>query len=246
MLELILIIFMIFLILTFFYKQAICDFRINQIEWAQKDMFSSLLIEKVPIVLRSIPSATFWTHTDIHRNCFKNIPIFKETSLTDWVTSSNLDSICPWKYQQAETIAKVSGIDIWANKYMNPLIVHPFLTWWMFPKYHCWAGNIGLRKTYAWTCFFPVDGDIVFTIMPESNQVYLPGDWVDCFPANLTMTDTPFVADLKFIDVLLRPGNCIFMPAHWFVSWTSNSNKAPMVCSISYHTPISLLAFAGV
>jgi len=244
MLELILIIGILFLILTFFYKQAICEFRINQIEWSQVENLSTLLTENVPVVIRSIPSATFWTHEDVlARSCFKDIPIFQETSLTDWISSSTPDSICPWKYLEAETIANVSGINIWANKWINPHITR--FKFWMFPKYNCWAGNIGLRKNFAWTCFFPVDGEIIFTIMPENNQTSLPANWIDCFPANLTTKDTPFVADLKFIDIILRPGNCIFMPAHWFVSWTTtpNSNKTPMVCTISYHTPISLLAF---
>ena len=95
MLEIILIAGIIFLILTFFYKQAICEFRINQIEWKQRENMGSLLNEKVPIVLRSIPSATFWTYEDvIARNCFKDIPIFQETTLTDWVTTATPDSLC--------------------------------------------------------------------------------------------------------------------------------------------------------
>jgi len=239
MLEIILIIGIVFLILTFFYKQAVCEFRINQIEWSQRDNLSSLLNEKVPAVLRSIPSATFWTHDDIlARPCFKDIPIFQETTLTDWISTSTPDSLCPWKYPQAETIAKISGINVWANKWINPTVINPLLKFW--------AGNIGLRKTFAtWTCLFPVDGEIILTIMPETVQQSLPADWVGCFPANLTTKDTPFVGDLKFIDIILRPGNCVFMPAHWFVSWTTTekANKAPMVCTISYHTPVSLLAF---
>jgi hypothetical protein len=247
MLEVILIIGILFIILIFFYKQAICEFRINQIEWTQKDNVSSLLNEKVPLVIRSIPSATFWTHEDVlNRPCFKDIPIFQETTLTDWISGSTPDSLCPWKYSQAETIANASGINIWAKKWINSLIINPLLKFWMFPKYHCWAGNVGLRKTFAtWTCLFPVDGEIILTIMPENNESSLPANWLGTFPANLTIKDTPFVADLKFIDVILRPGKCIFMPAHWFVSWTTTSeaNVTPMVCTISYHTPVSLLAF---
>jgi hypothetical protein len=247
MLEIILIIGIIFIILIFFYKQAICEFRINQIEWSQKDNISSLLTEKVPFVLRSIPSATFWTHQDVlNRPCFKNIPIFQETTLTQWIESSTPDSLCPWKYTQAETISSITGINIWANKWINPLIINPFLQFWMFPKYHSWAGNVGLKKTFAtWTCIFPIDGEIILTIMPENNQSYLPTHWVGLFPANLTIKDTPFVSDLKFIDIILRPSNCIFIPAHWFISWTTTSDATitPMVSTISYHTPISLLAF---
>lgn len=247
MLEIFLIVSILFLILTFFYKQAVCEFRINQIEWSQRDTVSSLLGEKVPLVMRKIPSATFWTRDDVlTRDCFNNLPIFRETTLTDWISASNSDSVCPWKYNQAERIAAVSGINVWAKKWINPIIINPLLKFWMFPRYHCWAGNCGLRKTYATlTCFFPVDGDIVVTIMPENVEASLPAKWVDCFPAGLTTKDTPFIGDLKFIDIILRPGNCLFMPAHWFVSWTSesHSDKPPMVCTISYHTPISLLAF---
>jgi hypothetical protein len=247
MLEIILIIGIIFIILTFFYKQAICEFRINQIEWTQKDNISSLLNEKVPLIIRSIPSATFWTHDDVlARTCFKDIPIFQETTLTDWIAISTPDSLCPWKYTQAETIANTSGINIWANKWLNHIIINPILKFWMFPKYQCWAGNIGLRKTYAtWTCLFPVDGEIILSIMPENNESSLPAKWLGVFPANLTIKDTPFVSDLKFIDIIIRPGTCIFIPAHWFISWTTTaeSTKTPMVCTISYHTPISFLAF---
>jgi hypothetical protein len=246
MLEIILIVGILFLILTFFYKQAICEFRINQIEWKQRENMGSLLNEKVPIVLRSIPSATFWTYEDVlARNCFKDIPIFQETTLTDWISSATPDSVCPWKYTQAEKIASVSGINIWADKWINPIIINPILKFWLFPKYHCWAGNIGLRKISTWTCIFPMDGEIILTIMPENIQTSLPANWLGCFPANLTIKDTPFVGDLKFIDIILRPGNCIFMPAHWFVSWTTTATatKTPMVGTISYHTPISYLAF---
>jgi hypothetical protein len=247
MLELILIFFIIFLILIFFYKQAVCEFRINQIEWTQKETLQGLLSEKIPIVLRSIPSATFWTHDDVlSRPCFKNIPIFQETTLPEWIETSNNTQICPWKYTQAEQIASASAINVWANKWINPYVINPLMKLWMFPKYHCWAGNVGLRKTFAtWTCLFPVDGELLVTIMPENIESSLPANWVGCFPSDLTAKDTPFISDLKFIDIILRPGNCLFMPSHWFVSWTSTpeSNKLPMACTISYHTPISYLAF---
>ena len=81
--------------------------------------------------------------------------------------------------------------------------------------------------------------------MPGNVESSLPANWVGCFPANLSSKDTPFVGDLKFIDIILRPGNCIFMPAHWFISWitTDSNSHIPMVGTISYHTPISYLAF---
>ena len=247
MLEILLIISVIFLILTFFYKQAICEFRINQIEWAKKDQIAELIGEKVPLVVRTIPSSAFWTHHDVQeRSCFTNLSIFQELTLTEWLSVATPHSVCPWKYAQAETIANVSGLPIWAKKWLNPIIIHPFLSAWIFPRYHCWAGNVGLKKTYAtWTCIFPVDGDMTVTIMPESVENSLPTTWLNCFPSQLTTKDTPFLSDLKFIDIILRPGHCLFMPAHWFMSWSSSadSTKPVMACTISYHTPISYMAF---
>ena len=246
MLEIILIFVIIFLILTFFYKQAICEFRINQIEWGQRDSIQELLREKIPLVVRGIPSASFWTHQDVSvRTCYQDIPIFENTTLANWILDSNKDSECPWGFSQASTIAKYSGINVWANKWMNPIIVNPLLKLWLRPDFHCWTGNVGLRKTYAtWTCLFPTDGEITVTIMPENSESFLPLNWQNCFPNNLTNRDTPFIGDLKFIDIILRPGNCLFMPAHWFWSWTSHEAEKPsMTCTISYHTPISAFAF---
>jgi hypothetical protein len=251
--EVLLIIGVIFVILTFFYKQAVCEFRLNQIEWAQRDNLSTLLHEKVPLVVRNLPPATFWSVNDVTtRDCYANIPIFQEMSLVEWVSQANSSSICPWKYQQAEKIASVSGMSVWATKWLHPLIIPRWLKGWWYPRYHCWAGNVGLRKTIAtWTYIFPVDGEIVVSIMPESIEHTLPATWIDGFPDEFTAKDTPFVADVKYMDVILRPGNGLFMPAHWFVSWkshvvaTSSAKSAalPMVGTISYHSPVSLLAF---
>jgi hypothetical protein len=245
MIEIILIAIVLFLILTFFYKQAICEFRINQVEWSQKENVAPLLHEKVPLVLRNIPPATFWTYADVmERSCFADLPIFQETGLTEWLEKADGNTLCPWKHTQAELIASASGMAIWAKKWMHPIVMNPLLRFWMFARYHCWAGKVGLRKTFAtWTCIFPVDGEIMVSILPETAETALPVPWVGCFPSELTAKETPFVADLKYIDIILRPGTCLFMPAHWFVSWSTIGETLPMVCTISYHTPISLLAF---
>lgn len=245
MLEIIVIFGVLFLILTFFYKQAVCEFRINQMEWTQHDQLHELLGEKIPLVARSIPSATFWTHDDVKkRSCYTNLPIFKDMSLVQWINNATPISICPWKHTQAEQIAEATGISIWAQKWMNPVLIPTLLKAWMMPRYYCWAGNVGLQKTFAtWTCIFPVDGEMLVTILPESMETSLPASWNHCFPSQLTMKDTPFVADLKFLDIILRPGHCLFMPPHWFVSWVSTTDKPIMTCTITYHSPISLLAF---
>lgn len=247
MLEIFLIFSVILLVLTFFYKQAVCEFRINQINWDQREKINGLITEKVPLVIRKIPSATFWTHQDVSvRPCYNSIPIFREMSLAQWLKNTNSATVCPWNYFEAEAVANKSGISVWSERWLNPLLINPFIKFWTKAKYYCWSGNVGLRKTFApWTCLFPVDGEIIVSILPENSQPFLPGNWVGTFPSQLTIRDTPFIGDLKFIDIILRPGNCLLMPAHWFWSWSSSSdaNKSAMACTIAYHTPISSAAF---
>lgn len=249
MLEIIFICLVIFIILTMFYKQAVCEFRINQLEWSNRETLRELLSEKIPLVIRGIPSSTCWTHNDvIARDCYSRVPIFKETTLREWMSTPAPGTMtCPWSYSQAEQIARISGIPVWAEKNLHSVIIPPLLrSWWIYPRFHCWTGRRGLHRTYAmWTCIFPVDGEIQVSILTESMESNLPTQWMERMPADLSLKDTPFINDLKYMDVILRPGTCFIMPPHWFVSWapTETSSISPMVCTVSYHTPISLLTF---
>jgi hypothetical protein len=231
----------IIIVFVFFYYQAVCEFRFNQIEWSQNDKLSGLFPENVPIIIRNIPTATFWTHTDITiRDCYKSLTVFNDRSLTDWIQTATSESLCPYTYSHAEAIATVSGIAIWAMKWIHPFIPYRY---WYFPKYHCWAGNVGLRKMSAvWTCLFPTSGTIRVSVMPRSMGTYLPPNWSGAFPFMFSSKDTPFVSDLNYIDIIVRPGSCLFIPAHWFASWCNvDEGKCAMTCTISYHSPISII-----
>lgn len=234
-----------FVILTLFYKQSVSEFRINQIEWSQHDSSSDLLSEKIPLVIRSCPSTNFWTHEDIQiRSCYQQLLIFQKDTVPHWVQESNHLSICPWKWTEAEVIAEASGIRIWANRWMNPVLIPIPRSLWIYPRYSCWAGNKGLFRVYAvWTCLFSMEEEILVTLMPESMEVYLPEKWRNQFPSLWTQKDTPFVSDLKYVDIIVRPGTCLILPPHWFLSWKSNTQKSAMVSLISYHSPMSHMAF---
>jgi len=261
MLEIILLASIVILLCTFFYKQAATEFRINQIEWSQVSHLNSLFTEKLPIVVRSISPTTFWSVKDaMQRPAYDKISVFNEMSLTEWITTYHkTNPICPWRYSHAEKIARISGISVWAAKWFNPAVLgyHKF---WTFPKYHCWAGDKGLHKTMSWTCLLSTEGEIHVTIMPESMEQFLPIDWLNRFPAQMGQKDTPFFKELKYIDIVLRPGTALFMPPHWFMSWVSSEGATSsertsnvikentegttaMACTISYHTLISYAAF---
>ena len=256
-LEIFLIGVVVFLALTFFYKQAICEFRLNQIEWEQVNKLPDLFNEKVPIVIRGKPSTAFWTQEDVLlRECYSRVRIFEEEILSDWLLRAEPTALCPWGAEHAGILGGrgVSGLTLWAERTLDPIIMtNPFLKLWLNSTSQCWAGERGLVKTVApWTAIFVTQGAAVVTIMTEAAESALPLGWKrgKVFPSRLTAYDTPFVGDLKFMDIVARPGNILLIPAHWFISWTTLDNGeaenavCPMVCSVEYHTPIS--RFAGM
>jgi len=232
----------ILLIITFFYKQAFCDFRINQLEWSQRAQLSTILSEYVPVVVRGLPSATFWTREDVRlRSCYTDLSIFQDVSLPEWISTSTTESVCPWKDTQAAQIAAAAGMPVWDKKWIQPSVLSR--RFWMSARYHCWAGRMGLQKLFAtWTMILPVEGTIVVSILPDTTESALPASWRGRFPAEITAKDTPFLSDIKYMDIVVRPGSALFLPAHWFVSWVGDS-VTPFVCTASYHSPVSLLAY---
>ena len=235
------------LILTFFYKQAVYEFRINQIEWSQREGLDKLLTEKVPAIIRDVPRVAFWTHEDVMmRDAYSLVRVFEETPLSDWLVRTKRDEECPWEAEHGRSLASVAGIEVWAERELHPLVKsNPLLSAWYWPEASCWSGGFGLWKTRApWTCIFVTEGAIQVNVMPGKYEKSLPVAWQGMHLDKITAHDTPFAADLKFLDIVLRPGHCLFLPAHWYASWSvlEGSEVCPMVCKVEYHTPVSQFA----
>ena len=208
-------------------------------------------------VIREWPSLTIWSYEDvITRPCYEQLSLFKEKTLVEWLKEvrSSPSVICPWRYEEAEKIAKVSGISIWAKKHVQPVVETGLWKggqgWWNRTYYYAWAGNRGAHRSYAiWTCILPVEEEIMVTIFPERMEPYLPVEWKGTFPSDWTRRDTPFVEEIKYMDIVVRPGTMLCLPPHWFVSWRRKEQEQeqeshiPMVYTIDYHSPISLFAF---
>jgi hypothetical protein len=225
-----------------FYNQSVNEFRINQISWDKRNTFQNLTAEKIPIVISDITQPTFWTKTDVsQRACYESIPIFDGIGLYQWLIENDSSVVCAWSKEHAMMIGDKSGLPIWAEKWFSPFIHSNFFKkMWLHPTYSCWAGNVGLFSTSAeWTAIFVTEGQMNVSIMPKHLESALPKPYKGTFLPNLTIADTPFINDLQFIDVVLRPGTCLFMPTHWFVCWSSTDDDIPMVCMVEYHSPIS-------
>lgn len=246
----------VWLVLTFFYKQAIDEFRMNQMEWPTVPSITTwtspltdLLSERIPLVLRSIPQTRAWSREDVRlREDYRHLPLFKETTLTEWISSAPCETACPWaqQYDMAERIAAVTGVPVWfqSSGLYGTFLHQPFLRAWLGrPIYGAWAGEVGMHKTTAiWTLLMPIDGVVTVSILPQTMETKLPAGWRGRFPAALTRRDTPFVDDLRFMDIRLRPGTMLVMPPHWIIAWSAQTESAdgiPMMCTVEFHSPIS-------
>ena len=249
MLEWILIGLIIVGILTFFYNQANYEFNINQIRWSQKDKLAGLLDEKAPIVLQDVPSVAFWTSQDITmRPIYNTVPVFADQTLSEWLVTADVDAACPWTTEHAQLLAQGAGLDIWTERTLHPLVLTvPLSNLWYRATGACWMGSKGLHPLRAkWTAIFVTEGAIQVSIVPGNLKKSLPPNWIDgtVHPNKLTIYDTPFLSDLKFFDIVLRPGHCLFLPTHWLISWSSleTSKTIPMICTVEYHSPVSKMA----
>ena len=256
--EFLLIFGILLLVLTFFYKEAIGEYRINQLNWSSADLLhhpwhhstplTSLMGEKSPIVLRQLPMTTVWTRNDVTARAaiYDSVPLFRQQTFTEWLQGTSAATRCPWKKENAVALARVSGLAVWAQTTLNPALLHsPLHRVWLSinaPVYSCWAGAVGLTKTYAaWTVLLPMEGTVRVSLLHQQMERYLPAACRGELIHQLTPAHTPFVADLNYMDVILRPGTCLLLPPHWLYSYSSEKG-CPMVCHIEYHSPLSSLA----
>jgi hypothetical protein len=248
MLEWIFIALMAVAILIFFHNQATYEYKINQVLWTQKEALPQLMAERGPLVVKGVPPVAFWTQQDcMMRECYNQVPVFADKGLSEWLMSSQVDTACPWSVEHARLLGTLSGLDLWTETHLDALVrTNPLWSVWYQPRVSCWAGSRGLWLTGArWTILFVTEGAVQVSIMAGTHRKSLPVGWKSglVHPSKLTVYDTPFAADLKFLDIILRPGHCLIMPPHWFMSWLplEGSEALPMVCSVEYHTPVSLL-----
>jgi len=253
MLEWIIIGAIVFLILLFFHNQALSEFKINQIGWTERVKLENLLAERALLVAKGVPPVAFWTQQDcMMRPCYEEVSVFQDKSLSEWLAAADRHTACPWTLEHAKRLADVCGLLIWSERELDGLIhgsipgLSHAASLWYRSEGSCWAGNRSLWLTHSrWTCLFVTEGAIQVSILPKRCAKALPPNWKNknVHPGSLTVYDTPFVADLKFMDVILRPGHMLIIPSHWFLSWKSleDSDICPMVCCIEYHTPMSLL-----
>lgn len=243
MIEIILILAFIFLVAVFFYKQALEEFDVLQIEGNQLEKLPALLSEKSFLVVRSLPPIQLWNPavakeiSRIHKAPYGSTTILDIVEGTANFLPMTYPSIC-------EKLAEQTGLSTWVETTWLPRVVESSWTKWMFSsRAEAVIGAKGLRKTTAYaTLILPTEGDLLVSVMPESSQTYLPTAWQGKLFQAIKRSDAPLISEVKYIDIKVRKGSALFVPPHWIVNCQKEGEQTPWFVWAELHHPMSKFA----
>jgi len=227
-----------------FYRETKDSFEILQLEADRIDELSDLYAEKRPIVLRGLSFPPLGTYAEL-----KKRPHILQLGVTPTLT---LDSLLhskelatfPFKDEMASFLAKESGLPVWSAHHLYPKVL-PFPRFIHSTKESLWPSHRGLWKTTAfYTICTPTQGMASVKLLLASMIPYLPVRWERMNFDRLTPEDTPLVSQLQFVEIKLRPGTAICIPAHTLVNITQHAESTETLFTycVDIHHPISRLA----
>ena len=243
MIEILMIFAFIFLVAVFFYKQALEQFDVLQIESTQLDQLPKLLSEKSFLVVRSLPTIQLWaseTVKEIPR--IHNAP-YGPAKLLEIAEGKPIT--LPSNYPGAsETLAEQVGVQTWVETTWLPKITESSWTKWLFSsRSEVAVGSKGLRKSVAYaTMILPTENDLLVSVMPESSETYLPQKWQGKLFPRIKRAEAPLISEVKFLDIKVRKGSALFVPPHWIVNVQQDGEKIPWFLWAEFHHPMSKFA----
>lgn len=244
MIELFVIAAVLLAVFILFYRQAIEQYNILQIEGAQMSDLPKLLGERSPVVVRDIGAPKLFTPETLKGNArLLQFPLATNLTVGQYLTNPRVSVKLPKK--ASTLLAKESGLSVWTeHTWSSRLLSYAFLQPIHTLSTDVWIGEVGLRKTSALvTLLYPTAGSFEVTLLTEQQETCLPPSWRGRFPETFTIQDTPLVGEIKYITIKLRPGTILCIPTHWFYSIRISDPKAPaMGARITLDNPISWVA----
>ena len=242
MLEILGILAIIFLIMVVFYMQRHSENTILQVEQSQVDaQFGALLEERQPIVVRGCTPPKGLSRESLEKSTrLAAFPIGQQ-NLSQVLSQTQAHQMTQG---ERDDLGQQLSLPIWATHTWLPLFQEYS---WIAPlvgsiRAEALIGGLGMTRAKAlYTCLIPTEGSYMVSLLSKSSEPFLPSAWESRYVTSFTSDDTPLVADLKYMDIVLNPGKALCIPAHMIFSVEP---KGPF-CSaaiIEYHEPISLLA----
>lgn len=238
-LESLFVLLVLLVILVFFYKRAIHEFNILQVESLDKGFQS--LGDLSPIVVH--PWATqipLWTRADLTQRpqLLQSLLPGLMMTLDKGLTATSVQ-VNP---QHAETLATKAGLPVLATQTLLPTFKET--VWWgplATTRTEALIGAQGLRQTYGYvTAVQCTEGALAVSLVTEASDPYLPAAWKGKRLSKLTRDEAPLLAQIQYVDVIVRPGSLLLVPPHWRICWeTHESDKPALAVWTEIHHPIS-------
>lgn len=244
MIEIALVLVCIFFITVFFYKQHTTEFSILQIEHEKLETLPEILSERKPTVIRGLGQPKLFTPETLTGNQrLLQIQLQPNYTIGDYLKSPR--KLPPLSSDLREHLANESGLQVWAEHMWFPRLVEDNpISFLMSMDSEIYLDSKGMEQVAAaYTIFYPTSGEYTCSIVSDSALKFLPSGWQGRYVSELTAVDCPLLHEIQYMDIVLRPGHMLIMPAHWIVSMKANHEKGPcMFATIEIHHPVSKLA----
>lgn len=226
LLEITLFLLLIAVICLVSYKGAVHEFQILQKDWAPNINWSQLLDENVPIVLRNVDpewQGSAWSYKTTVKKSWPIVVGEKDallkTTWSEWIQSEPGQPAL----QNGEELAKVAKLPLHTWKDGG------FGRWsWVFPT-HTEVHMLGptedtvlpvYKTTAVSTLIQSTDGAPLQIWLAHDGAVppSVASELSGHNPWTLRSDEIPWMEEVKFIELKLRPGNALSIPAHWWVA----------------------------
>lgn len=233
-----------------FYKQANEDFEILQLDAERLQELPILYADRSPIVVRGFPVPALGTREELaKRPHIYRMAVTPGVSLRDM--AEGLAPSVQVSAKTAEFLSKESGLHIWFEHHIYKSLLPSQWTSAIYSfRTTLWPHRRGMYKTTAFqTVIMPTQGAITVSLMLPKMIPYLPSKWEGREFSSLSANDTPLLNQIQFIDVLVRKGTLLLLPAHVLVniapllaSQAEGQSELPWIFHAEIHHPISRLA----
>jgi hypothetical protein len=257
MLEILLVILLLVAFFLVAYKGAVHEFQILQKDWAPNIDWSPLLGEQLPLVIRNVD--TSWQGTWGSHLAKKPWPIQVQRDgqvfkgkWNEWIASPPGQP--PITKESMWEIAALQRppVEVWEDGGFRRITWLPahLLT----PSVHVLGPSEDsvqlVRKTTAATTLLQAtDGAPLQVWLAHEGSVPASVPLEGANPWTLTQEEVPWIQEVKFIEVKLRPGNALAIPTHWYYALKSTPIHNPQTTLTmgdgswywitTFHTPIS-------
>jgi len=221
--ELLFLVLLIFGIAVVAYRGAIHEFQILQKDYTPNTNWGEMMNEQLPIVIRGLPKHWLggWTYQKTAHKTWEIVVQDGEkkkfkTQWNQWLQTPN--NTKPTNLATAADGIKLrNNFEHWAAEGFHQWYTLPNGT--PTPYVYQQADVMGLRKGIAdFTAIVSTDGTPLELWIAHEGAIPTKkaDDIIDKDPWVQTTKTIPWIGDVKYIEIKLRPGNAVLLPRHWW------------------------------